>query len=178
LVGIIAFSVAMALVAVVAYAHAMRAGTLSVLGLLGDLIILFFAGLFIATVLPGIPRTRSGADFVSIGDQGLQLTFPSGRSLFLGWTEPKMSFELYDASSAPQASVLVSSPYFLRARRTESTLSREAYAQILAAARAHGLVVKSAKGSGWIYPSTVAPMIHYVRAPATPTLTVKAPQDS
>jgi len=127
------------------------------------LIVLLFAGLLLATAASGFLLTRRGADFVRVNSTYLELFFPDGRSISLSWIDSRVSFELYDASSTPRTSILATSPFFLRIRGTESTLSREAYEQIFAQASDHNLISRSLRGSRWVYPRAVAPIIHHVR---------------
>ncbi len=164
LIVAIALSLAWALIFVGLDAHGLATASLPSIRFLTLLVVLGFASLFVATAALGLPRTRHGADIVRVNDSGLEIIFPSGRPISIGWEEPRISFELYDFSSAPRSSVLVDSPYFLRTKGTESVLSGEVYQQIFARAQQHDLIVKSTRGSRWIYPAAVAPVVHYVRS--------------
>jgi hypothetical protein len=164
LIGAILFSVSLVLVFVAVDAKALANGAPSILQLVTLLIVLGLAGLLLSALLPGLPLTRPGMEFVRLDAAGLTLAFPYGKSIFLGWADSNLSFELYDASSAPAASLMVGTPYFLRTHGTESALSTGAYEQIYSRARAHGLKIRTTRGSRWVYPAAVAPIIHYVRS--------------
>ena len=164
LIGVIAMAVLWALVFVAVDLEALTAGTISALRVATLLIVLAFAGLLLATVLPALPLTQSGADFLRLDGEAIDMSFPQRRPIRLSWVDRRLSMELFDASSTPRTSMLVSSPYFLRTLGTESTLTPEAYARILVQAQNRDLVLRTVRGSRWIYPARVAPIIHHIGA--------------
>jgi hypothetical protein len=163
LIGAIALTAVWVAVFVTIDQYGLATGQISSVRLVTFIIVIGLAGLFLSVLVPGLFLTRPGGDSINIGDDSFEVRFSSGRIVTFRWADPDLSLELYDFSSAPSSSVGVSSRYFMRTRRTESVLTPEAYAQVLDRADKRNLVVRSARGSLWFYPSRVAPIIHYIR---------------
>ena len=126
-----------------------------------------FIVFLIVTTNPSILSRRSGAAELRVSEQGFELLYPDGDIFSVNWLNPKLEFDLIDASGANPAKVLSGSPYSLAVCGTRSLLSEEAYFEVLSQVRRHGLIDTTARGSPWIYSSDANPLIHHVSGSGT-----------
>jgi hypothetical protein len=113
----------------------------------------------------GLLQDRPGARVVRIDEKGIEVEYPSGRTVGLGWEDPGLAFDLYDwpGNQAMGRSIIV--------QRIVSALSTEAYDHILDSAKKRNRV-KVEEGTWWTFPPSLRPHVYRVRgfpgAPRTP----------
>jgi type II secretory pathway pseudopilin PulG len=143
-------------------------GSLTSLRAVTLLVVLGVVGLVLSAIVPGITLTRQGADRIRVDSTGLEFYHASGKIRRLSWRDAKLSLELADFSRIPQQNVLTDTPWAVRFRGIETALSREAFEAILTGAERHKLIVTRSRGSLWVYPSSLAPVVYRVRAATWP----------
>ena len=139
-------------------------GTLSAVRLATLLIVFVIVGLVLSAIIPGIALTRRGASRVRIDNTCVELDIFPRRGVRVTWDDPRLSLELLDFSQVPQRSVLTGIRHVIRIGRIETALSPEAFSELLAQAKRHGLAITSSRASRWIYPAAVAPTVYRVCA--------------
>ena len=137
---------------------------LTVVPLAGLVVVLGFTALFLLTLIPGLRSTRSGGAKVHVDGTELRIELRSGQALSLRWDDPRACLELYDFSAAPRSRVNVDTSFSVRLSDVETALPREAFEAILSSARDHHFAIRIVRGSGWIYPASVAPQIYYIKS--------------
>ncbi len=141
------------------------AGTISGLRLGTLIIVLAIVASVQSAVVSGLLLTRSGGVSLRIDDVGVELLRSSHAQMRIAWDDPRFSLELYDFSGSPPASVRTTTRYAARMGGIETSLPQDAFRLLLSEATQHRLTVRPSKGSLWIYPASVAPIIYRIRAP-------------
>lgn len=117
---------------------------------------LFAVGALIAAY--GISYLRSGAALVRVTREGLELVFPSGRSLRRSWHASRPNLSLHEWPGLPNQG------YAMRVGRIDTRLPREAYDFVLQ--RVKDLGLPTTVGSDFALYAAAKPRITWIGPPS------------
>jgi len=112
-----------------------------------------FIAIMGATAASGVRSHRHGARKVRCEEIGVELGYLDGTVECLLWSDPTLQFELHDLGNVSPSLLTVSSPYFVRTRRTFSALTTDAFNAIFEQAKSRGLIATSRAGPWWLLSS-------------------------
>jgi hypothetical protein len=162
LVGV-AFMLVLGLVVVALQAPAIANRSISGYDLLGFILLVGMVATWVPIALSFAFKLRKGAVRLRVNGQGFDLTYPDGAHSRIAWSDPKLEFELMDASEVNPARLLAQPPYSVSIGGVRSLLTKEAYDGMLRAVGDHGLSDITERGSRWIYPADANPRNHRIR---------------
>jgi hypothetical protein len=148
-------------------ASAIATRSLSTVGAIGLAAILGTVIGGICLSIPTIIKLKAGATVLTVGRLGFELDYPDGSRSTTEWSDPGVSFELFDSSRvAPSKLLTQGMPYSISVGGVHSLLTAEAFAEMMSAVRRHCLEDSPSLGSRWVYTAQGNPVIHHIRAPA------------
>jgi len=134
-------------------------GTLSLLRWGTLIAFVGFCGVMIAWTVPSIAARVDGAVRLRISESGFSLHYPNGRAQEVRWSDPKLTFQLYNWAVNSPRRVEFTTPFDIVLNRAQSTISLEAFEALQTAAKQQGLHETTVLGSPWVYSSGVRPSI-------------------
>jgi hypothetical protein len=160
--GVIALGLGMALIFAANYLPAIVGGRDSALHLADLATGVVVGGLICQAGISGLRQTKGGVRRIRVDSEVLGIGFQERPPIEVSWSDPKLSFDLYDLTGLAPEQLRYPCAYIMRFRGFDFALTSELGSRIVEQIQRHGLSDSVVRGGRWIYGGQVAPLIHHV----------------